>query len=102
MTERPEEVRRLDKQFCRHFETSDYVDVKTDDDNVDDDADDNGVAGGGTAARQTKMSMRPNRQIHFTLRPTTEQREEARRQEKARRMTNDNNVDVLIPLTTLW
>ncbi len=38
----------------------------------------------------------------FTLRPTTEQREEARRQEKARRVTNDDNVNALIPPTMMW
>jgi hypothetical protein len=38
----------------------------------------------------------------FTSIPMTEQREEARRQEKARRMTNDNNVNALIPPTTMW
>ena len=38
----------------------------------------------------------------FTSRPTMEQREEVQRQEKARRVTNDNNVDASIPLTTMW
>ena len=38
----------------------------------------------------------------FTSRPTTEQREEARRQEKARRVTNDEDVDASIPPPTMW
>ncbi len=63
-TERREEARQRDELFRRRIETSDYVDVKTDDDNVDNDADDNGAAGGGAAARQTKTTTRPNRQIH--------------------------------------
>jgi hypothetical protein len=52
-TERREEARRQDERFRRRIETSDYIDVKTDDDNVDNDADDNGAAGGGAAARRT-------------------------------------------------
>jgi hypothetical protein len=32
----------------------------------------------------------------------TEQREEARRQEKAWHVTNNDNVDALIPPTTMW
>jgi hypothetical protein len=32
----------------------------------------------------------------------TEQREEAQRQEKARRVTNDDDVNALIPPTTMW
>jgi hypothetical protein len=53
ITERREEAQRRDERFHRRIETSDYIDVKTDDNNVDDDADDNGAAGGGKAARQT-------------------------------------------------
>ncbi len=53
MMEQREEVQRRDERFCRCIETSDYVNVKTKDDNVNDNADDNGAAGGGTAARQT-------------------------------------------------
>jgi hypothetical protein len=64
MMERREEARRRDEQFRQRIETSDYVDAKTDDDNVDEDADDNGAAGGGAAERQTKTTTRPNRQIH--------------------------------------
>ncbi len=64
MTERRAEAPRRDERFCQHIETSDYIDVKTDDGNVDDDADDNGAGGRGAAARQTKMTTRPNRQIH--------------------------------------
>jgi hypothetical protein len=38
----------------------------------------------------------------LTSRPMTEQREEARRQEKAQRVTNNDDVDALIPPTTMW
>jgi hypothetical protein len=38
----------------------------------------------------------------LTSRPTMEQREEARRQEKARRVTNDNDIDALIPPMMMW
>ncbi len=48
--ERQEEVQRRDERFRQRIETSDYVDVKTNDDNVDNEADDNGVVGGGAAA----------------------------------------------------
>jgi hypothetical protein len=58
-------VWQRDERFRQCFETSNYVDVKTDDDNINDDADDNGAAGGGMAARQTKMTTRPNRQLHL-------------------------------------
>ncbi len=46
-----EEVRRRDEGFHQRIETSDYIDAKTSNNNVDDNADDNGAAGGGTAAR---------------------------------------------------
>jgi hypothetical protein len=48
--ERREEAQRRDERFHGRIETSNYVDIKTNDNNVDDDADDNGVAGGGAAA----------------------------------------------------
>ncbi len=38
----------------------------------------------------------------LTLRPKMEQREEVRRQEKAQHVTNDDDVNVSIPLTTMW
>jgi hypothetical protein len=50
MTERREEARRQDTRFRRRIETSNYIDIKTDDDNINNNADDNGAVGGGTAA----------------------------------------------------
>jgi hypothetical protein len=38
----------------------------------------------------------------FTSRPTTEQREEVQRQEKARRVMNNDNINALIPPTMMW
>ncbi len=63
-TERREEARRRDERFRGRVETSNYVNVKTGNDNVNNDADDNGAAGGGAAARQTKTTTHPNHQIH--------------------------------------
>jgi hypothetical protein len=57
-TERPEEARQQDERFRRRIETSDNIDVKTDDDNVNDNVDDNGAAGGGAAAQRTKTTTR--------------------------------------------
>jgi hypothetical protein len=59
-----EEARRRDERFQRRVNTSNYVNIKTNDDNVNNDADDNGAVGGGSAAKQTKATTRPNRQIH--------------------------------------
>jgi hypothetical protein len=50
MTEQGKEAWRWDEWFCQCIETSNYVDIKTNDDNVNNDADDNGAAGGGAAA----------------------------------------------------
>ncbi len=49
--------------------------------------------------KDNKASKPPNT---FTSRPTTEQREEAQQQEKARRVMNDDNVNAPIPPTTMW
>jgi hypothetical protein len=38
----------------------------------------------------------------FMSRPTTEQREEAQQQEKAWRVTNDDDVNASIPPRTMW
>ncbi len=38
----------------------------------------------------------------FTSRPMTEQQEKAWRQEKVRRVTNNDDIDALIPPTTMW
>jgi hypothetical protein len=62
-TERREEAQWRDERFQRRVETSDDVDVKTDDDNFDVNVDNNGAAGGGTAAQRTKTMTHQNRHV---------------------------------------